>query len=95
MDRRTRRARQSHSAINEILFTYWNPIGMNDALPKDEYQAYVADVYRALVNGKSEWGLVSVLTAIENEKIGVRAPQKRKAEAARRLRDLDIKLSTQ
>jgi hypothetical protein len=95
MDHGARQARQIYSAINEILFTYWDPIGMNEALPKDEYEAYVADVYRALVNGKSEWGLVKLLTSIENEKIGVRAPQKRKAEAARRLRALDIKLSTQ
>jgi len=95
MDLRTRQARQICSAINEILFTFWDPIGMNDVLPNDEYEAYVGEVYRALVNGKSEAGLVKLLTAIENRSIGLRAPQKRKAEAARRLRALEIKLSPQ
>ena len=66
---------------------------MNDALPRDEYEGYVADVYRALVNGKSEAGLVELLTAIENERIGLRASLKQKTEAARRLRALDVKLS--
>jgi hypothetical protein len=85
MNGNTRQARQIQEAINHILFTYWDPIGMNDALPKDEYQAYVAEVYRALVNGTSENGLVSLLTSIENESIGLRAPLARKEEAARRL----------
>ena len=93
MDLRARRARQILSAINDILFEYWDPIGMNDALPRDEYEGYVADVYRALVNGKSEAGLVELLTAIENERIGLRASLKQKTEAARRLRALDVKLS--
>jgi hypothetical protein len=29
MDRKTRRARQIYSAINDILFKDWDPIGMN------------------------------------------------------------------
>ena len=95
MDRRARQARQIHSAINDILFEYWDPIGMNEALPRDEYEAYVADVYRALVNGKSEAGLVQLLTTMENERIGLRASLEQKTEAARRLRALDIKLSEQ
>ena len=95
MDSKARQARQIYSAINDILFTYWDPIGINDVAPKDEYEAYVADVYRALVNGKSERGLVSLLTSIENKSIGLRAPLRRKTEAARRLRALDIRLSAQ
>jgi len=80
MDQRTRQARQIYGAINEILFTYWDPIGMNDVLPKDEYESYVGEVYRALANGKSEAGLVRLLTSIENESIGLRAPLGRKTE---------------
>jgi hypothetical protein len=95
MDHKARQARQIYSAINQILFTYWDPIGINDVAPKDEYEAYVADVYRALVNGKSERGLVGLLTSIENKSIGLRAPLSRKTEAARRLRALDIRLSEQ
>jgi hypothetical protein len=93
MDRRARQARQIYSTINEILHTYWDPIGMNDALPKDEYEGYVGVVYRALADGKSETELVSLLTTLENKAIGLRAPWQDKREAARRLVALDIKLT--
>ena len=92
MDRRARQARRIYSAINEILHTYWDPIGMNDALPKDEYEGYVGVVYRALADGKSEAGLVSLLTTLENNSLGLRSPWQRKREAARRLAALNIKL---
>ena len=83
-----------YTQINEILFTYWDPIGMNEVIPRDEYEAYVGTVYRALANGVSEFGIVKLLTTIENERIGVRAPTKRKREAARRLCSLDVRLET-
>jgi hypothetical protein len=95
MERRSRQARQILSAINEILHSYWDPIGMNDVLPKDEYEAYVGEIYRALVNGKSEEGLVGLLTSIENKSIGLRAPLARKEEAARRLLALKVRPSLQ
>lgn len=95
MDGNTRRARQIHEAISHILFTYWDPIGMNDALPNDEYDAYVGEVYGALVHGKSEKGLVNLLTSIENESIRLRAPLARKEEAARRLCALDVRPTAQ
>ena len=95
MDNRSRRAREIYSAINDILYSYWDPIGMRGALPKDEYEAYVGKVYRALVDGKSEFGLIRLLTSMENNSLGVRAPMSRKTEAARRLLALDVRLSPQ
>lgn len=74
MDHKRRTVRHVYEEINKILFTYWDPIGMNDVLPKDEYEAYVGAVYGALANGTSEEGLVRLLTSLENEMIGLRAP---------------------
>ena len=93
MDSRSRKAREIYSAINDILHSHWDPIGMNEALPKDEYEAYVGTVYRALVNGQSEFSLISLLTSIENDSIGLRAPLNRKKEAVRRLLALNVRLS--
>jgi hypothetical protein len=93
MDGKAQQARRIYSEINDILFTYWDPIGISAVAPKDEYEAYVADVYRALANDKSERALVRLLTTIENQRIGLRAPVGRKTDAARRLRELDIRVS--
>lgn len=92
MDDRTRRAREIYSAINDILYAYWDPIGFGEALPKDEYEGYVGVVYRAIADGKSEQELVALLTDLENERIGLRAPWPQKVEAARRLAALNIKV---
>jgi hypothetical protein len=92
MDDRTRRAWEIYSAINDILYAYWDPIGFDEALPKDEYEGYVGAVYRAITNGKSEQELVALLTHIENERIGLRVPWLQKVEAARRLVALNIKV---
>jgi hypothetical protein len=92
MDRRSRQARRIYSAINEILHTHWDPIGFNEALPKDEYESYVAAVYRALADGKSEAELVSLLAKLEDDAIGLGTPWPQKRDVARRLLALDIRI---
>jgi hypothetical protein len=79
MNSRSKRAREIQEEINRILFQSWDPIGMNDCLPPDEYESYVAPVYRALVDGATEADIISVLTNLESH-IGCRAgwPDKRK-----------------
>jgi hypothetical protein len=91
MDSRSKRARELQAAINDILFQSWDPIGMNDVLPKDEYESYVGSIYRALVDGAKEFRILRLLTQLESS-IGCRAPLKRKQEAVRRLCALDVRL---
>jgi len=92
MDARSKRAREVQAEINRILFEIWDPIGMKDALPPDEYNAYVGPVYRALSNGANEAEIISVLTRLESH-IGCRAqwPDKRKAAARLCAVNLSIK----
>ena len=80
MNRRSKDARGIQDAINRILFESWDPIGLNEVLPEDEYNSYVGPVYRALANGAGEAEIISLLTELESQ-IGCRArwPDKRKA----------------
>ena len=32
--------------IHDVLWNEWDPIGVNDAAPKDEYDSYISGVYR-------------------------------------------------
>ena len=92
MDARKARAREIQQEISQILFECWDPIGLNDVLPRDEYDAYVGMVYRALFNGKRELGIVRLLTEIEDSHIGLRASYAEKQEAAKLLCSLNIRL---
>ena len=92
MDNKSTRARQIQKEINDILFEFWDPIGFNAALPRDEYNAYVGKVYRALIDGKGELGIVRLLTDIENSYIGCRASYRAKQETAKRLCALNVHL---
>lgn len=91
MNNRSKTARSIQSEINEILYRYWDPIGMNDVLPKDEYAAYVGSVYRALAYGKREPQIVDLLTELEAN-FGCRAALADKRETARKLCALDLSL---
>jgi len=93
MDANNSRARQIQKEISEILFEFWDPIGFKEVLPRDEYDAYVGKVYRALFDGKGELGVVRLLTDLENSYIGCRASYAQKQEAAKRLCALDVRLS--
>ena len=65
MNHHSKVARAIQSEINEILYRYWNPIGMGDELPKNEYEAYAGPVYRAMMNGKRATQIVELLTEME------------------------------
>lgn len=45
--------------IDEILWQEWNPIGF--PVPKDEYRAYVPQIYRHVANGYTEEALAEEL----------------------------------
>ena len=46
-DARDKRATEIRDAIQLILYYDWHPIGCDD-LPLDEYDSYIAPVYRIL-----------------------------------------------
>ncbi len=48
------RAAKIQDSIRQILRHDWDPIGLGDVLPEDEYDSYIAPVYRILVGSRSE-----------------------------------------
>jgi hypothetical protein len=91
---RAQRASEIQDSIRRVLFRDWDPIGANDN-PKlsDEYDAYVAPVYRILVGSRSEEELIAFLQKTEHDQIGLKsAPAEQLRGVARRLLALDVKL---
>lgn len=93
MDERDRRARDIQDRISKILFEDWNPVGLKDDLPSDEYDRYVGGVYRLLVSGASCEQVAEHLAELERDSFGrPEATATRNLAAARRLCELDVRL---
>ena len=59
-------------SIRQVLLRDWDPIGIrgNDGL-RDEYDAYIAPIYRILVGSRSRDELIGCLQRLEEEEIGI------------------------
>jgi hypothetical protein len=66
------RALEIYDSIRQVLNKDWDPICIaNEAGLKDEYDAYIAPVYRILVGTRSESDLIEYLRRIEREELGI------------------------
>jgi hypothetical protein len=60
------------SAVSDILFREWDPIGVNDyELCRDEYNGYVPVVVQWLQSGADEYKLASRLSEIQRVSMGM------------------------
>ena len=93
-DTREKRAAEILDRIRQILLHDWNPIGFPG--PDDEYDAYIAPVYRILVGSRSEQELCEFLFRTARSAIGVASDTAEHFElgrpVARKLLGLDVKL---
>jgi hypothetical protein len=77
-----------YEAIDLILWKDWDPIGINDIAPRDEYQGYTPTIYRLKTSGADEETIAKTLHEIETETIGVEGS----IEHCRRVADKIISL---
>lgn len=93
-DSRDKRAAEIQGSIRQILFREWDPIGVNENEKlADEYDAYIAPVYRILVTSHSEQELIDFLYQTERDTIGMPSVSRARLQpVARRLLELDVRL---
>lgn len=60
-----------YTEIDEILWNDWDPIGINDIAPRDEYQSYTPTIFKLKINGADKETIAKTLHEIENTTIGV------------------------
>lgn len=84
------RARAYHEAIRRALLEEWDPIGIRD-IPEaqDEYDSYVAMIYKMLISRKAKNELIDYLWWVETKHMGLTGNRQRTEEFAERL--LNIK----
>ena len=69
---RTHSAFAIQDSIRKVLLEDWDPIGIADVPEcKDEYDSYIAPIYRILVGSRAGDDLVQALRKIERDEMGV------------------------
>ncbi len=92
-DSRESRAAKIQDSIRQVLRRDWNPIGVGDEWPEDEYDSYIAPVYRILAGSRSEQEMIECLFMVERDIFGSPcASAEQLRPVARRLLELDVSL---
>ncbi len=63
--------RNLYEAIDLILWNDWDPIGINDIAPREEYQGYTPSIFQLKKNGADKETIAKTLHEIETVTIGV------------------------
>ena len=93
MATKEQRAKEVVDAIRAILVTEWDPIGvMNDPeWPRDEYDAYIGEIYKFLARGESEEFIARHLCFLEEKMMGLGCPATHsRLPVAQKLRTLNV-----
>lgn len=81
------------ASIRSILFNDWDPIGVNDMAPDDEYDSYIGSIYRLLSDGASEAEIAGELRQLEITKMhSVTSPEHRIA-VAEKLKKINVSIN--
>ena len=63
--------RAIYLAINEILWHDWDPIGVNNIAPRDEYENYTPEIFRLKMSGARTEEIANKLLELEQNTIGM------------------------
>ncbi len=64
-----------YSKVAEILWEYWDPIGVNDGkhVWTDEYDSYVPDIFQKVVEGRGVNKIAKMLSNCVSQNMGFKA----------------------
>jgi len=83
-----------YTEIDEILWNDWDPIGVNDIAPRDEYQSYVSTIYKLKTTGADKETIAKTLHEIETVTIGVSGNIERCRQVANKIFSLNPLVET-
>jgi len=90
MKKRSKKAVEIQESIRHILFYDWDPIGINNSGPDDEYDSYIGGIYRLLVSGADEYKIIERLYQLETNSMGLNGNRERLKDIAEKLMKLNV-----
>lgn len=63
--------KELYKNIDKILWIDWDPIGINDVAPRDEYQGYTPQIFSLKLNGAETEVIALKLFEIETKTMGL------------------------
>ena len=77
MATKVQRAKEITDAIRSIFITDWDPIGVMDdpEWPRDEYDAYIGEIYNFIARDESAEFIARHLCFIEDKRMGLGCPE--------------------
>ena len=60
-----------YKKIDDVLWFDWDPIGVNDIAPRDEYQSYVPEIFRLVKARADRYVIANRLLKLETEDMGM------------------------
>ena len=80
-----------YKAIDEILWNYWDPIGVKDSEnARDEYDFYIPKIYSLKNSGASEVEIAQMLLKFETDRMGLLGDKENCKLAAQKIIELSI-----
>ena len=70
MELRPKQVKKTGKAIKEILLIYWDPIGIYQSGPDDEYDSYIWPIFKLLRNGAGITEMADYLYHLEKDIVG-------------------------
>ena len=90
----SKRYQRYHRAVRRALREEWNPIGFGDLLPDDEYDSYVPQVCKLLIQRRPVEEVFNYLWQIETETMGLN-PTSLARSATKRFAERLLEISTE
>ena len=71
--------------IDDILWNDWDPIGINDVAPRDEYRSYVPAIQKLVSEKRNSETIAQELDRIASKTIGVGSNLSRSRAVAKKI----------
>ena len=79
--------KELYKKVDEILWNDWYQIGVNDSAPRDEYQGYVPEISKMLIENKTDKEIAVRLNHIAINSMGLFGNLEHCKIAAKKLKD--------
>ncbi len=82
-----------YKSVSEILWRDFDPLGMSQTGPTDEYESYIPQIFKLLINNESVEKIAEKLNSLEKKITGLNGSIEKCRKVAERLVEAKKKLA--